>query len=68
MTATSQVKQTLAGLKNCHSTLRTYAVQSQDQETQTVYEEALNTTSEVINDIEKRLKVIEFQEPQYKGN
>lgn len=68
MTVSSQVKQTLAGLKNCHSTLLTYAVQSQNLEEKQVYQEALNTTSEIIKDLETRLKTIEFQEPQYKGN
>ncbi|SHK09937.1 Protein of unknown function [Geosporobacter subterraneus DSM 17957] len=68
MTVSSQVKQTLAGLKNCHSTLRIYAVQTQDQETRNVYEEALDTTNEIIKNLEERLKAIEFQEPRYKGN
>lgn len=68
MTVASQVKQTLAGLKGVQGTLRIYSTQTQDEETVAVYKEALETTAAVINDLEKRVQVLEFQEPQYKGN
>lgn len=38
-----------------------------DEETKSVYEEALKTTGEVIRDMEDRIQILEFQEPQYKG-
>lgn len=68
MTVASQVKQTLAGLKGVQGTLRIYSTQTQDDETKTIFNEALEVTKEVINDLEKRVQVLEFQEPQYKGN
>lgn len=68
MTVASQVKQTLAGLKGVQGTLRIYTTQTQDDETKTVFNEALELTDEIINDLEKRVQVLEFQEPQYKGN
>lgn len=68
MTVSAQIKQTLATLKNCQSTLRTYTVQMQNLETKLVFEEALYRTNEIIKDLENRLKIIEFEEPQYKGN
>ena len=68
MTVASQVKQTLASLKGVQGTLRIYSTQTQDEETVSIYREALETTSAVINDLEKRVQVLEFQEPQYKGN
>lgn len=68
MTVASQVKQTLAGLKGVQGTLRIYSAQTQDEETVSVYQEALETTQAVISDLEKQLQVLEFQEPQYKGN
>ncbi|MEW9123167.1 MAG: DUF1657 domain-containing protein [Thermotaleaceae bacterium] len=68
MTVASQVKQTLSGLKNCHSTLRIYALQSHNPEMKFAYKEALDVTDKAIKDIENRLKELEFQEPQYKGN
>lgn len=67
MTVASQVKQTLTSLKGSQGILRLYSAQTQDAETRTVYEEALNISSEVIGDLEDRLQILELQEPQYKG-
>lgn len=67
MTVGAKVKQTLANLRGAQSVLRAYATQSQDDEAQKVYENALQTTEEIIVDIEKRLQILEFEEPQYKG-
>lgn len=68
MTVASKVKQTLATLKGSQGTLRIYAAQTQDEETRSVYNEATEITGGIINDLEERLKVLELQEPQYKGN
>ena len=68
MTVASQVKQTLASLKGVQGTLRIYSTQTQDEEAVSLYQEALETTEAVINDLENRVQVLEFQEPQYKGN
>jgi len=68
MTVASQVKQTLAGLKGVQGTLRIYSTQTQNDETKNVFKEALEVTDNIVNDLEKRVQVLEFQEPQYKGN
>jgi Protein of unknown function (DUF1657). len=68
LTVGSKVKQTLVSLKSTQSTLRIYSVQTQDRKAKCVYKEALKSTDEVIQDLERRLRAIEFQEPQYKGN
>ncbi len=67
MTVASQVNQTLASLKGIRGTLRTYARQSQVQEERRAYEEALKTTSAIIKDLQKRIKFLEYEEPQFKG-
>lgn len=67
MTVGSKVRQTLATLRSVHSTLRLYSVQAQNDETEAVFKEALQTTNNVINDMQNRLTAIEFEEPQYKG-
>lgn len=67
MTVSSQVKQTLAGLKGAQATLRAYAAQTGKDETVAAYREALQATVEIADDIEERLKTLEFEEPQYKG-
>ncbi len=68
MTVGSNVKQTLANLKGIESTLRIYSIQSSNKEEILAYKKALQTTESVINDIENRIKTLEFEEPQYKGN
>lgn len=68
MTVGSKVKQTLASLKGIESTLRIYSVQSRNKEERAVYKEELKTVESVIKDVEDRLKTLEFEEPQYKGN
>ncbi|HYF81768.1 MAG TPA: DUF1657 domain-containing protein [Clostridia bacterium] len=68
MTVASQVKQVLATLKGSQGTIRLYAAQAKEEEIRAVYDEAVETTTEIINDLEKRLSLLEYQEPQYKGN
>jgi len=68
MTVASQVKKTLATLKGNQGTVRLYAIQTRDEETRLVYKEALEVTEDIINDLERRMQILEYQEPQYKGN
>lgn len=68
MTVASNVKQTLASLKGIESTLKIYSLQSRNKEERNVYKKELQTVESVINDLEKRISELEFQEPQYKGN
>ncbi|WP_088187384.1 DUF1657 domain-containing protein [Desulfosporosinus sp. FKA] len=68
MTVASQVKQTLATLKGVQGTLRTYNVQAKNEKAQSVYNNSLEITNVIIKDLEDRIKVLEFEEPQYKGN
>ncbi|CUH97474.1 hypothetical protein P22_3605 [Propionispora sp. 2/2-37] len=68
MTVASQIKKTLATLKGSQGTLRLYALQTGDEETKLVYNEALETVGVITNDLEKRMQTLEYQEPQFKGN
>ncbi len=67
MTISSQVKQTLASLKGIEATLENFY----QIEENTAAKETLNSNvkrvRQVILDLEKRLGVLEFEEPQYKG-
>jgi hypothetical protein len=67
MTVASQVKQTLATLRSAGATLRIYATQSQAEDAKAVFMEATAALGEINQEIEERLKTLEFQEPQYKG-
>jgi len=68
MTVASQVKQTLAGIKGVQGTLRIYTTQTQNDETKSAFNEALEVTHDIINDLEERVQILENEEPQYKGN
>lgn len=67
MTVASQLKQTLATLKGAESTLLIYSLQSREEDEKEVYKEALEVTGMVVNDLEDRIKILEYEEPQYKG-
>lgn len=67
LTVASQVKQTLNGLKSIEASLRTYSIKSQSKESKAVYGEAVKITNQIVKDVEKRVKTLESQEPQYKG-
>ncbi len=68
MTVGSQLKQTLAAIKGCQGTLRIYTAKSQHPEESSAYKEAVDTLNGIVHDLEERLKIIEFEEPQYKGS
>lgn len=67
MTVGSKVKHTIAALKGVQGTLKIYSLQSQKEEARAAYREGFETTEEIINDLENRLKTLEYEEPQYKG-
>jgi len=67
MTVGSKVKQALYSLKSTRGTLEIYALQTRDEKAVSAYKEALGITDEVINDLEKRIRTLELEEPQYKG-
>lgn len=68
MTAISKVKQTLATLRGAEATLEMYSLQERNKESKTIYAEASKEISKIKADLEKRIGVMEFEEPQYKGN
>lgn len=67
MTIGSKLKQTISSLKGIQATLRIYAVQTKSEDARSAFTDALETTGQAIQDLEKRLQALEFEEPQYKG-
>lgn len=68
MTAISKVKETLATLKGTEATLGIYSLQERNKEASVIYHEACEEIGKIKKDLEKRIGVMEFEEPQYKGN
>lgn len=68
MTAISKVKQTLAELKGAEATLEMYSLQERDKNSKAIYSETSKEIHKIKIDLEDRIRVMEFEEPQYKGN
>lgn len=67
MTVSSQVKQTLAGLKSAQASLEQFALQTQNQQAKQIYTNAATQTQTIVNTLEQRVQQLEQEEPQYKG-
>ena len=67
MTVASQVKQTIASLKGTRSTLETFYSFEEDEHSKTLLQQSSQQIGHVIGQLEKRVKALEFEEPQYKG-
>lgn len=67
MTVSSQVKQTLAGLKSAQASLESFALQTQNQKAKQLYTSAAQQTGAIVDSLEPRIAEIENEEPQYKG-
>lgn len=68
LTVGSRVKSTLVTLKSIESTLRIYSLQEQNKKAKAVYRKSLEDVGGVTQKLDKRLKFLECEEPQYKGN
>ncbi|MFD2761989.1 DUF1657 domain-containing protein [Lentibacillus cibarius] len=67
MTVSSQVKQTLAGLKSAQASFEQFALQTENKQAKQLYENAAQQTQGVLQSVETRVQQIEQEEPQYKG-
>jgi hypothetical protein len=67
MTISAQVKQTLASLKGIEATLEAFSRIEENTKAKEVLHRNAQRVNQVIGDFEKRLSVLEFEEPQYKG-
>ncbi|WML52941.1 DUF1657 domain-containing protein [Neobacillus sp. PS3-12] len=65
MTVGTQVKQALAGLKSVQASFETFALQTENKNAKTLYEQAAQQTQSVLDSLEPRLQEIISEEPQY---
>lgn len=66
MTVSSQVKQTIAGLKSAQASFEQFALQTQNKQAKQLYEGAAQQTDAIVQSVEPRMQEIELEEPQYK--
>lgn len=67
MTVSSQVKQTIAGLKSAQANFEQFALQTQNKQAKQLYENASQQTESILQNVEPRVSQMEQEEPQYKG-
>ncbi len=67
MTTYSRVKQTLVSLKSAKATLERYSILSQDQTARKSFQRNADQLQPIIDRLQKRIKHMELEEPQYKG-
>ena len=67
VTVGSQVKTTLASLKSAQACLESFALETQNQEAKTMFENAAKTTQSIVEQVSSRVQQLENEEPQFKG-
>jgi len=67
VTIAAQIKQTLASLKSIEATLENFSSIEEDTEAKEILSRNARRINQVVRDFEKRLRSLEFEEPQYKG-
>lgn len=67
MTVASDVKTCLASLKSAQASLEQFALSTQNQQAKQLFENASQTTQQVVDQISVRVQELENEEPQYKG-
>lgn len=67
MTTGSDVKTCLASLKSAQASLEQFALSTQNKQAKQVFTNAAQTTEQVVQQVQNRVKQLEQEEPQYKG-
>ncbi|MFY4776946.1 DUF1657 domain-containing protein [Metabacillus sp. RGM 3146] len=66
MTVSSQLKQTLAGLKSAQASLEGFALETENQQAKQLFQNAAQQTQSLVDSLSPRMQEIENEEPQYK--
>ncbi|MDP4169351.1 MAG: DUF1657 domain-containing protein [Bacillota bacterium] len=67
MTVVSNVQQCFVNLKGIETQLSILALNSRDEAAQRVFHESMITIGEIKSDLQKRILIMQSEEPQYKG-
>lgn len=67
MTVASKIKQTLASIRGAQALIKQYAAYHPDENVKEDFLQSGNQIEQIIQDLEQRVKEIEFEEPQFKG-
>ena len=67
MTVSTQVKTCVASLKSAQASLEQFALNTQNQEAKSLFENAAKQTQSIVEQVSSRVQDLESEEPQYKG-
>jgi copper chaperone CopZ len=67
MTVASDVKTCLASLKSAQASLEQFALNTENQEAKSLFENASVSTQQIVDSVSSRVGQLENEEPQYKG-
>lgn len=66
MTVGSQFTQAIATVQNAAATMKTFSLETEDQQTKQTFEQLAKNFDNAVETLKGRQKYIEEQEPQYK--
>ncbi|KAJ49397.1 hypothetical protein BD780_000436 [Clostridium tetanomorphum] len=66
MTVGTQMQQAIAGVQSAAATMKTFALETQDEDAKKDFQQLAQTFEDALQVLEGRRKYIEEQEPQYR--
>jgi len=66
MTVGTQMTQAIATVQNAAATMKTFSLETQDQQAKQTFEQLANTLDNAVDILKGRQQYVEQQEPQYK--
>lgn len=66
MTVGTQMQQAIATVQNAAATMKTFSLETQDQQAKKTFEQLAQTFDSALNELKGREQYIQGQEPQYK--
>lgn len=66
MTVGTQMTQAIATVQSAASSMKTFSLETQDQQAKQTFEQLAKTLDDAVQTLEGRQKYIQKQEPQYK--
>lgn len=66
MTVGTQLRQAIAGVQSAAATMKTFALETQDQQAKKTFENLAQTLDSALGELEQRYQYIQGQEPQYR--
>lgn len=66
VTAGTQIQKAVASVESVASSMKTFAMETEDQQAKQMYQQLAQTFDDALNTLKQRQAYIEQQEPQYK--